>query len=174
MTPKARPLKNDLPHNAISVEELFAAAFQKSHHTYQRESLLGWRPVALDTPHTHLNEELKMDSAEAPRFSNSPDVKMRETSEMILIEIELPDIDEESLYLEVSGDLLIIKASKTTLAKTQSEPKKTPKPSLIHRYVKLPVTARPGNIQARLEGTLLRIKVNKPSARVHDKDPMER
>ena len=175
MTPKARPLRNDLPHLAISVDELFAAAFHKSHRIYQRESLLGWRPVTLDANMSFPRETPPVTQPESPpRFSNSPDVNIRETLETIVIEIELPDIDEESLYLEVSGDLLIIKAERTTLPNTTSGPTTAQKPSPVHRYVKLPVAARPGNIQARLDGTLLRIKINKPLAGIQGKDPMER
>ena len=174
MTPKARPLKNDLPHIAISVDELFTAAFHKSHRIYQRESLLGWRPVTFEPTASYPHEEPPLVHPEAPRFSNSPDVKIRESAETIIIEIELPDIDEESLYLEVSGDLLIIKAERTTTVQHPSGAKKSPKASLVHRYVKLPVAARPGNIQARLDGSLLRIKISKPLANIRSKDPMER
>ncbi len=173
MMPKARHLKNDLPHIAISIDELFSAAFQKSHQIYQRESLLGWRPVAPAPNRFHLDETPTLVPPEAPRFSNSPDVKIRETAEMILIEIELPDIDEESLYLEVSGDLLIIKAEKAAMAPATPGPNKARRPSPVHRYVKLPVTARPGNIQARLEGAFLRIKINKPLV-AQNQDPAER
>ena len=111
---------------------------------------------------------------EGPRFNNSPDVKIRETAETIVIEIELPDIDEESLYLEVSGDLLIIKAERAVLVQPQSGPNRSRKPSPVHRYVKLPIAARPGNIQARLDGPLLRIKISKPFANIKGKDPLER
>jgi len=175
MTPKARPLRIDLPHLAISVDELFAAAFHKSHRIYQHESLLGWRPVSLDTATSYPKQEPpQMHRESPPRFSNSPDVKIRETADMVVIEIELPDIDEESLYLEVSGDLLIIKAERVSLANASSGPTTSHKPSPVHRYVKLPVAARPGNIQARLDGPMLRIKIGKPLAGTQGKDPMER
>ena len=167
MTPKARRLRNHLTHIAISVDELFAAAFYKSQIIYQRKSLLGWRPVVADAPPDDSQEDEKPFTESGPRFSNSPDVKIRETSETIIIEVELPDIDEESLYLEVSGDLLIIKAEKR--ARRQFESGKQP---VVHRYVKLPVAAVPGNIQARLDGPLLRIKISKSFPETHDMDPM--
>lgn len=174
MTPKARPLRNNLSHIAISVDELFAAAFHQSLRIYQRESLLGWRPVAMDAAHSEQPEPSPSMEKESSLFSNSPDVKIMETSEIIAIEVELPDIDEESLYLEVSGDLLIIRAEKITRHGPRAQPVKTHKPPLVHRYVKLPGVVKPGQIQARLDGPMLRIQIGKPMAGAGGTDPVER
>jgi HSP20 family molecular chaperone IbpA len=174
MTPKARPFRNNLSHIAITVDELFKAAFHQSLRIYQRESLLGWRPVAMDADLSEHSEPSPSMGQESPLFSNSPDVKIRETSEIIAIEVELPDIDEESLYLEVSGDLLIIRAEKISRDEPQSQPVKTHKPPMVHRYVKLPVVVKPGQIQARLDGPMLQIKIGKPLAGAGGTDPVER
>ncbi len=174
MAPKARPLNNQLPHTAISVDALFAAAFHKSHRIYQRESLLGWRPVLKDTPLPELPEKSTGYKKKSPSFSNSPDVKIKETSDIISIEIELPDIDEESLYLEVSGNLLMIRAKKIPPKRPGPKPAKAHKSVLVHRYVQLPFSAKPGHIQARLEGSVLRIKIGNPLASVPNTDLIER
>lgn len=157
MTPKARPLSHHLPHTAISVDALFAAAFHKSRRIYQHESLLGWRPVEMAPSVTDHPEKSPAHRKAPPAFSNSPDVKIRETSESITIEVELPDIDEESLYLEVSGDLLIIRAEKLAPKQRGSKSAKPHPPVLVNRFVQLPFKAKPGHIQARLDGDVLRI-----------------
>ena len=33
---------------------------------------------------------------------------------------------------------------------------------MIHRYVQLPVAAKPGHVEARLEGNVIYVKIDKP------------
>jgi HSP20 family molecular chaperone IbpA len=101
-------------------------------------------------------------------------VIVREKSGVVTIEVELPDIDEESLYLEVSGDLLIIQAKKIAPKGDRSEPTKSHKDFMVNRYVKLPFAARPGQIRARLDGPMLRITIGGPLASDREKDSVER
>lgn len=157
MTSKARHLRNDRPHTTISVDALFTAAFRKSQFAYQRESLLGWRPIEIEVE----PEPIMPPSSEAtgPQFSNSPDVKVQENADHIVIEVDLPNIDEESLFLEVSGDLLIIKAQKEGAGQNPSD---EDKPAMVRRYVKLPITVQPGNIRARMDNGILSIMIGKP------------
>lgn len=186
MISKARPLRNQLPHMAISVDALFAAAFHKSQRIFQRESLLGWRPVIMDaafstflstpfsTPLSTQGEPAPSGKKDSTLFSNSPDVIVREKSGVVTIEVELPDIDEKSLYLEVSGDLLIIQAKKIAPKGDRSKPAKSHKGFMVNRYVKLPFAARPGQIRARLDGPMLRITIGGPLASDREKDSVER
>lgn len=186
MTSKAHPLRNQLPHMAISVDALFTAAFHRSRRIFQRESLLGWRPVILDadlpaslftpfsTPFPTQGEPAPSGKKASPLFSNSPDVIVREKSGVVTIEVELPDIDEESLYLEVSGDLLIIQAEKMAPKEDPSEPAKSHQEFMVNRYVKLPFAAKPGEIRARLDGPMLRITIGGPSAGDREKGVIER
>ena len=178
MTSKARPLRNQLPHMAISVDALFAAAFHKSQRIFQRESLLGWRPVIMDaglsTPLSTQGKPAPYEKKESTLFSNSPDVIVKEESGVVTIEVELPDIDEESLYLEVSGDLLIIQAEKMSPEGDRLEPARSHKDFMVNRYVKLPFAANPGQIQARLDGPMLRITIGGPLASDRENDSIER
>lgn len=164
MAPKARHLRNTLENKAISVDRLFKTAFSKSHYIYQRESLLGWRPVTTDSIASIDDEPPYPPVDKAPSFTNSPDVKMHETPESIFVEVMLPDINEESLYLEVSGDLLIIRAEKAVADSDASYPANQAKRPMVHRFIKLPVAAQPGNVQARLEGNVVRVQIGKPLA----------
>jgi HSP20 family molecular chaperone IbpA len=182
MTSKARPLRNQLPHMAISVDALFAAAFHNSRRIFQRESLLGWRPVTMDaalstpfsTPLSTQREPAPSGKKDSTLFSNSPDVVVQEKSGVVTIEIELPDIDEESLYLEVSGDLLIIQAEKMAPKGDRPEPAKSHQEFMVNRYVKLPFAAKPGEIRARLDGPVLRITIGGPLAGDRENDAIER
>jgi HSP20 family molecular chaperone IbpA len=174
MTSKAHPLRNQLPHMAISVDALFAAAFHKSRRIFQQESLLGWRPVTMDAALTTHLQPSPSGKKKSTLFSNSPDVIVREKSGVVTIEVELPDIDEESLYLEVSGDLLIIQAEKLAPDGDPSEPAKSHQEFMVNRYVKLPFAARPGEIRARLDGPMLRITIGGPLASDQENDSIER
>jgi HSP20 family molecular chaperone IbpA len=162
MTPKARHMRNSPYDKSISVEKLFAAAFNKSHFIYQRESLLGWRPVINDLAPGITVDELQPPTEKTASFTNSPDIKVRETSVAILIEVLLPKINEDSLYLEISGDLLIIKAQSADTDDMDTPSGDDVDHTMVHRYVKLPITAQPGNVQARIEDNLLRVIINKP------------
>jgi len=182
MTSRARPLRNQLPHMAISVDALFAAAFHKSPRIFQRESLLGWRPVITDaalstplpTPLSTHGDPSPSGKKDSTLFSNSPDVILKEKSGVVTIEVDLPDIVEESLYLEVSGDLLIIQAEKMAQKGDRSEPAKSHKKLMVNRYVKLPFAAKPGQIHARLDGPMLRITIGGPLASLRENDSIER
>lgn len=161
MPPKVRHLKSGPQNSTISVDRLFAAAFRQPHFIYQKESLLGWRPVGMKTSLRTRNADKSSSKEKPPEFNNSPDVKVQEAPESILIEVVLPDIHEDSLYLEVSGDLLIIKAERTRPGrKTTSN--KDDKP-MVHRFIKLPVIAQPGGVKARLEGNMLKVIIRKPN-----------
>ncbi len=162
MTSKARHMRSRLQDRAISVDELFSAAFHNPHFDYERQSLLGWRPVTHDCKPPCSEKDPPSSLEDKIPYNNSPDISVQDTPEAILIEIILPDIHEDSLYLEVSGDLLIVRAEKAGLGDHRSETDgKNGKP-MVHRYVKLPVAAQPGSVQARLENHVLRVIINKP------------
>ncbi len=162
MTLKARHMRSRPQDRAISVDELFAAAFDNPNFYYQRESLLGWRPVTHNSAPRRVQGVPGSSAGEKPSYRNSPDIIVKDTPEAILIEVSLPEINEDSLYLEVSGDLLIVRAQRAVSNENQSEQSKKSDKSMVHRYVKLPVAAQPGNVQARLENQVLRVKINKP------------
>ncbi|MGD9247377.1 MAG: Hsp20/alpha crystallin family protein [Desulfobacteraceae bacterium] len=162
MTLKARHMRSRPQDRAISVDELFSAAFDNPNFYYQRESLLGWRPVTHDGEPHQVENAPRLSSGEKPSYSNSPDIIITDTPQALFIEVTLPEINEESLYLEVSGDLLIVRAERRVSDNDRSEwSQKSDKP-MVHRYVKLPVAAQPGNVQARLVDHVLKVKINKP------------
>jgi HSP20 family molecular chaperone IbpA len=164
MTSKARHMHIRLHDKAISVDDLFAAAFDNPHFYYQRQSLLGWRPVARHRNPHRADKIPPSPEKEAPSYTHSPDVTVQDTPEAILIEIILPEINEDSLYIEVTGDLLIVRAEKASLVNRRIQSDEKTDNIMVHRYVKLPVAAQPGNVRARLENHVLRVVINKPWA----------
>ena len=162
MAYKAVHLRRGSQNIYITVEKLFAVAFGSSQREYDIQSLLGWRPVL---PHAiaSILEEDETPSVLPDRPTNlSPGVKIFETDVMILVEVELPPINEDSLYIEISGDLLIIRGQQThdedQAAKKESE---FNRPRMVYRYIQLPVIAKSGRVRARLEGNTVRVKILK-------------
>ena len=165
MAPKAIHLKRGVQNIYITVDQLFEAAFGPAPREYKRKSLLGWRPLTPEfTPLPLWPKNKTGDGKEKPTVP-SPGVKVYETDDMIVVEVELPPIVEESLYLEISGDLLIIRGNRVPVRasnRTQSHKQTLRK---VYRYVQLPVAARPGEVRARLEGNTVRVMVRKQNAK---------
>ncbi len=162
MGSRALQRSNALKNQAISIERLFDAAFHAPFVVYQRESLYGWRPLHNESP---LRKKFRETPPRRHR-SFSPDpppgIQVHETAERFIIEVELPQIKADSLYIEISGDLLIIRGERKM--KDQPDPsnqKKIRGGPMVRRYIQLPVITRPGEVHARLEGNTVRVKIQK-------------
>lgn len=161
MASKAIHLKRGFKNAFITVDELFEAAFGRKPGRYRTESLLGWRPLVPDSvPSAFRLQEKAAGHGKRPSVT-PPDVKVYETEELIVVEVELPAIEKESLYLEISGDLLIIRGNRVP-----DEQRRHIKPSqktgrAVYRYVQLPVVVKPGEVRARLDGHVVRVTINK-------------
>lgn len=167
MKPTAKPMQLGEDFETVTVDQLFAAAFGKSRWHYQRKSLMGWRPVIQSSQSFHFSGNWRHSNDKTRLPVDSPDVKVRETTDVIVIDVTLPEIDAESLYLEVAGDLLIIRAQKAIAGRKNSGADKPGKRPMVHRYIKLPLHAQPGNVQAHLDGNVVRVKIRKPLAKTN-------
>jgi HSP20 family molecular chaperone IbpA len=137
---------------AVTIDHLFQAAFHSPSTVYERESLCGWRPLRAGVR--------KQKDRRQP--NSAPGIQIHETTEQLVIEVELPRIKADSLYIEISGDLLIIRGERDLKAKVngwQGAPRY--EGSMVHRYIQLPVTVRPGEVQARLEGNTVKVNILK-------------
>jgi HSP20 family molecular chaperone IbpA len=161
MASKALRLIKGVPKAAFTIEQLFEAAFGPEPLEYHFKSLLGWRPLSLATrSSSHWVENAV--SADRPATLDPPaGVKVYETEALIVVEVELPAIDEDSLYLEISGYMLIIRGnplppdnSSHRLAARYNDKK-------VHRCIQLPILAKPGEVRARLEGNIVRVMIRK-------------
>lgn len=159
MAPKARHL-NKVPLNwCKTVERLFTVAFKQSTTAYKRVSLCGWRPLS---PGAQLRPLLTGNDEKNTPLSaeNDPGVVIMETETGVGIEIEIPEIKEESLYLEVDGDTLIVRAECVEPNETNNAQSNDDR-FLFQRLIRLPVETNPGQIQARLVGNTIRVIITK-------------
>jgi HSP20 family molecular chaperone IbpA len=162
MTTRALHRTKDSTRLATTINRLFRSAFHSSEAVYRRESLMGWRPLRLD----ETVRKGRPGNKPAPRndtpAAHPPGVTIRETDDQVVIEVELPWIKADSLYIEISGDLLIIRGER------EAEKAKAPGDSpvqagerMVHRYIQLPMIARPGEVRARLDGNTVRVNISK-------------
>jgi HSP20 family molecular chaperone IbpA len=169
MAPRAIHLKRGLQDIYITVDSLFEAAFGPTPRDYLHKSLLGWRPMAahgLAMPPQAKNRPGR--NAERA-LVQAPGVKLFETEALIVVEIELPPIEEQSLYLEISGDMLIIRGNRASAATPNPPHRRKRAARKVYRYVQLPVVARPGEVRARLDGHVVRVMIRKTDALEHTK-----
>lgn len=166
MAIKARHLRRGVQYTDITVDNLFKAAFGRTPREYQRMSLLGWRPLSPDFTDLLFKVAKRPPDAGQRPFVPPPGVKLHETKELIVVEVELPPIDQESLYIEITGDLLIIRGTLIP-ASAQKRSKAWKRAGKnVHRYIQLPVFARPGEVRARLEGNTVRVLIHKKTCEI--------
>jgi HSP20 family molecular chaperone IbpA len=168
MASKAIRLKRGLQNVYITVNQLFEAAFGPTPRDFKHKGLLGWRPLEPDsaTPPIWAKSTTPV-GIERPLFP-SPGVKMFETDDLIVVEVELPAIEEESLYLEISGDLLIIRCTRVPAGAATSPSESLKKADRkVQRLIHLPVFASAGDVRARLEGQTVRIMIRKSNGLKH-------
>ncbi len=164
MTSRAIHLKRGFQKEYITIDQLFEAAFGPARREYRHKSLLGWRPLAPNctTPGVWVENKTSVD-ADATSVQ-PPGVKLYETDELIVVEVELPAIEEDSLYLEISGDLLIIRGNRLPAKAVGRSPNHRKADRKVQRFIQLPVNARPGEVRARLEGNTIRVMIRKKNA----------
>jgi HSP20 family molecular chaperone IbpA len=161
MASRAIHMKKDVPKADFTVEQLFAAAFGPKPLEYHHKSLFGWRPLALNPDGFPLGSENPVPPDRTLSPESQSGVKVYETETLIVVEVELPAIEEESLYLEISGYMLIIRGNR--LFPKSADRGHTAKSAAeeVHRCIQLPVFARPGEVRARLYGNIIRLMIRK-------------
>jgi len=165
MTSKAIHLKRGFQKAYVTVDQLFEAAFGTASREYRHKSLLGWRPLAPDYTAPGSWAENKTTAGPERSPVSPPGVKMYETDDLIVVEVELPAIEEDSLYLEISGDMLIIRGNRLPAKTTRRPPARRKAGRKVQRFIQLPVNARPGEVRARLEGNTIRVMIRKQNAK---------
>ena len=153
-------------YTSITIDRLFKAAFHSPAIVYDRESLLGWRPLrSKASDDQHLFPTAPLDTGATASTETPPGISIHETATRFVIEVELPSIKADSLYIEISGDLLIIRGEREMEQQSALNDAYRKKPGpMVHRYIQLPITARPGEVQARLEGNTVKVNIQKRSA----------
>lgn len=164
MASNALPLRNAPQDLKITVDKLFATAFGASPAMYKHASLCGWRSLAppyIPTP--LLSTKARQKKKDWPT-DKSPGISIYETSDTIVIEVELPEIKKNSLYLEISGDLLIIRGERLSTHSTDyNDLEQHRRFALVQRFIQLPVLARPKEVRAQMVGNIVKISISKQS-----------
>lgn len=91
---------------------------------------------------------------------DNPGVVILETETGFRIDIELPKIKEESLYLEISGETLIVRGERMEPLEPSLE-QSAKNRFFFERFIHLPVEVQPGQVRARLVGTIIRVMITK-------------
>jgi HSP20 family molecular chaperone IbpA len=159
---RAIHLRKAPQNKEVIVERLFEAAFRAPFAGYRRKSLCGWGLV-LDYPPDAakpLHREFEHRQPAPP--DNMDGVVIRETVDAILLEIEVPHLKAESLYLEISGNLLIVRGERIAGAPPAPQAGDNDGDVLnFERLIVLPAPARPGQVRARLVGHVVKINILK-------------
>lgn len=144
------------------VERLFEAAFRAPDASYRQKSLCGWSLVLVYPP--DVTKPLLHETADRQSvpLDDTDDVVIRETDDAIVLEIEVPHLKAESLYLEISGNLLIVRGERIAGAPPAPQAGNNNRDVLnFERLVVLPAPARPGQVRARLVGHVVKINILK-------------
>jgi HSP20 family molecular chaperone IbpA len=161
MASKAIRSAKGVPKADFTIEQLFEAAFGPEPLEYHHKSLLGWRPLALVPGSPSHWIEQAAPPGRSTSYDDSAGVKVYETETLIVVEVELPAIDEESLYLEISGYMLIIRGNPLHANSPSHRLAARYNKKKVHRCIQLPVLAKPGEVRARLEGNIVRVMIRK-------------
>ncbi len=165
MAYKAIHLRRGSQNIYITIDKLFEVAFGPTPRDYRLKSLMGWRPLVQNSESSAFGDKEGPSIEPDPSSCSSPGVIVYETEALIVVEVELPPIQEDSLYIEISGDLLIIRGRQATASPSKRVKAGIRRPKIVHRYVQLPVIAKPGEVRARLEGNTVRVIILKQDKR---------
>lgn len=162
MASKAIHLHKAPQNKNIIIERLFEAAFKTPNAGYRKKSLCGWGLV-LDHPPDVVKPSYRESDHRRPVPPDDMDgVVMRETVDAIMLEIEVPHLKAESLYLEISGNLLIVRGERIAGAPPAQQAGDKDRDVLnFERLIILPAPARPGQVRARLVGQVVKINILK-------------
>lgn len=151
-----------------NVEKLFQEAFNSETAYYDQLMLFGWKPIEdlykksdLTLLGWKYHEGIELE-ANRPVPTNEPNIDIYTASDHLVITIELPRLKEDSLRLEISGNILIVRCEHYAFEPQQNETTIEQENSLIQfkRSFRLPRVARPGEVRARLHGDIVRIAIS--------------
>ena len=162
MASKAMHLRRAPQNYDELIERLFRMAFELSSDVYRHDSLCGWAPWFYHPPSKAMSLNGDFENRKSSYTEGMDGVVIHETMNGIVLEIEVPHLKAESLYLEVSGNMLIVRGERIPRApsKRQSNPA-IPNALNFERLIVLPIQARPGEIRAKLVGRVVRVNILK-------------
>jgi HSP20 family molecular chaperone IbpA len=155
-------LRNEPRKYGELIERLFRTAFEYSSDAYRKDSLCGWAPWLYQPKAASMSLNGNPEDHQLSPVEDMDGVVIHETSSGIVLEIEVPHLKAESLYLEVSGNMLIVRGERIPEAASKQR-SDTDFPDAINfeRLIVLPIQARPGEIRAKLVGRVVRVNILK-------------
>jgi HSP20 family molecular chaperone IbpA len=159
---KAMHLRHAQQNYRELIERLFNTAFKFSKDAYRHDSLCGWAPWLYQPPLAEICDDIDLEDRKPSPVEEMDGVVIHETPNGIILEIEVPHLKAESLYLEVSGNMLIVRGERLPGAPSkQRSNSKTLEALNFERLIVLPIQARPGEIRAKLVGRVVRVNILK-------------
>jgi HSP20 family molecular chaperone IbpA len=144
------------------IERLFRVAFEYSPDAYRKDSLCGWAPWLYQPPAAGIFSKDDHENHKPVDAEDTDGVVIHETLDGIVLEIEVPHLKAESLYLEVSGNMLIVRGERLPEAESKRRTNAgAPDAINFERLIVLPIQARPGEIRAKLVGRVVRVNILK-------------
>lgn len=151
-----------------NVDKLFREAFDSETAYYNQLMLFGWKPLEdlykksdITLLGWKYHEGIRLE-ANKPAPTNEPNIDIYTASDHLVIIIELPRLKEDSLRLEISGNILIVRCEQYASEPNSSEADLEQGNNLLPftRSFRLPRVARPGEVRARLQGDVVRIAIS--------------
>ncbi len=162
MASKAMHLRHAPQNYHELIERLFRMAFEISSDAYRHDSLCGWAPWLYQPPAEAMSRKSEFKD-HLPSYTEDMDgVVIHETLNGIVLEIEVPHLKAESLYLEISGNMLIVRGERIPKAPSKRQSNTTiPNAINFERLIVLPIQARPGEVRAKLVGRVVKVNILK-------------
>lgn len=162
MASNAMHLRNAPRKYSELIERLFRTAFEFSSDAYRHDSLCGWAPWLYQPPAAAISLSGDPKKHQPLPADDMDGVIIHETLDRIVLEIDVPHLKAETLYLEVSGNMLIVRGERIPEAASKQQ-SNTALPDALNfeRLIVLPVQARPGEIRAKLVGRVVKVNILK-------------
>ncbi|NNF98854.1 MAG: hypothetical protein HKM93_05710 [Desulfobacteraceae bacterium] len=152
-----------------SVDYLFKDIFVDKKIGFRELTYGGWKPIddiyhhPTDYAHGWFTENTMVSDGNETSATDEDNVKIAETDKGITIKITLPNIVKDSIYLEVSGQILILSCRQINVNRaSEGIPRFVDeKTRNIQRFVLLPKDTGPDHIRARLVGNTININILK-------------
>jgi HSP20 family molecular chaperone IbpA len=151
-----------------NLEQLFNEVFSPSGRDFNQLALFGWKPVA-DLFHGRdetlggwrYRNDLDLKGSPASMNDAQEELLIEERSDSLLIQLKLTEIRKESLYLELSGEILILRGERIAAARPQAETADFRRTRRFQRLILLPGKTRPTDVTARFIGNSIQIRISR-------------
>ena len=151
-----------------NVEKLFDEVFTNPSFSYRKNTMYGWMPLDEmfnDTPISMAwgpGADLGFKTQGNP-YRIEPDIFVHEDRTELIIDIHLPDLIRDSLYIEVRDNILSVRGKQYITDDSYSRDFGFNEFRFreFHKFFPLPVSTRPDLISAQFKGSAIRIRVRK-------------